>query len=158
MRNKGFTLIELVVVIVILGILSATAAPRFLNIQSDAKIAALEGAKGAIAGADGMIFGKAVLEGVESIKEGDKATIEIDGKAVSLRSGHPLMWTPAIPVIMQTDLKYLNSTLDDAHNGVIFYISKAVRTAEEVEASACYLRASNNLSTGVIEYELKDKC
>lgn len=37
MRNKGFTLIEMVVVIVLLGILAVTAAPRFLNLQDDAR-------------------------------------------------------------------------------------------------------------------------
>ena len=47
-RQGGFTLIELVVVIVILGILAVTAAPRFLNLQDDARDSALEGLKGAI--------------------------------------------------------------------------------------------------------------
>ncbi|BFN31164.1 hypothetical protein VHTUMSATKI_13590 [Vibrio harveyi] len=41
MRNKGFTLIEMVVVIVLLGILAVTAAPRFLNLQDDARDATL---------------------------------------------------------------------------------------------------------------------
>ena len=43
-----FTLIELVIVIVILGFLSVMAFPRFVNLQSDLRIAVLEGTKGAI--------------------------------------------------------------------------------------------------------------
>jgi MSHA pilin protein MshA len=65
-RQGGFTLIELVVVIVILGILAVTAAPRFLNLQSDARASALEGLKGAIDGAAGIVYGKSAIEGEES--------------------------------------------------------------------------------------------
>ncbi|EKO3662624.1 type II secretion system protein [Vibrio metschnikovii] len=64
-KQGGFTLIELVVVIVILGILAVTAAPRFLNFQGDARQASLQGLKGAIDGASGIVYGKAALAGKE---------------------------------------------------------------------------------------------
>ncbi|UUM30911.1 prepilin-type N-terminal cleavage/methylation domain-containing protein [Vibrio japonicus] len=65
-KQGGFTLIELVVVIVILGILAVTAAPRFLNLQDDAREASLEGLRGAIAGAMGISYGRSAVKGLEA--------------------------------------------------------------------------------------------
>lgn len=62
-RQQGFTLIELVIVIIVLGILSASAIPKFVNLQSDAKKAVLSGLEGAIQDATNMAHYKALISG-----------------------------------------------------------------------------------------------
>lgn len=88
-RQGGFTLIELVVVIVILGILAVTAAPRFLNLQDDARNATLEGLRGAIAGGMGISYGKAAINGIETARWVD-STAENDIDGVQHSFGYPI--------------------------------------------------------------------
>ncbi|ACK45049.1 type II secretion system protein [Shewanella baltica] len=93
-RQQGFTLIELVVVIIILGILAVTAAPKFINLQSDARKSTVEGVKAALQGANTLIYSKAALAGKEK-------TV---GQTVTIATG----------VDVTTDYGYLNSATSSA--------------------------------------------
>ncbi len=80
-KQQGFTLIELVVVIIILGILAVTAAPKFINLQGDARVSALNGLKASIQGANTLVYSKAALAGLE---KSDTATdVAISGSGLN---------------------------------------------------------------------------
>lgn len=86
-HQSGFTLIELVIVIVILGILAITAAPKFLNMQDDARESTLKGVQAAVSSAAEMVHAKAVISGVETASA---ATITLgSGKTVRTVYGYP---------------------------------------------------------------------
>ena len=65
-RSAGFTLIELIVVIVILGILAVSAAPKFIDLQKDARVATLRGMMGAVKSANNMVYAKAMFNGANT--------------------------------------------------------------------------------------------
>ncbi|WP_371376633.1 type II secretion system protein [Thalassotalea aquiviva] len=82
MKQKGFTLIELVLVIVLLGILAATAMPKFFDLAGDARAAVIKGVEGSVNSAIDMAHAKALIDGKSA-----GGTIAFSGETITLVNG-----------------------------------------------------------------------
>lgn len=82
LKKQGFTLIELIIVVIIIGLLSASAAAKFVSLSRDARIANVEAIRGALNSTALLVELKAK---VENVYDGD---IDIDGYSVAISDGY----------------------------------------------------------------------
>ena len=84
--QRGFTLIELVVVIVVLGILAAFAVPKFMGLENQARVAAVNAMAGTLRSSASMAHGVWMANG-------NVSPITVDGQSVKITNGYPTAGT-----------------------------------------------------------------
>ncbi|QIR13367.1 prepilin-type N-terminal cleavage/methylation domain-containing protein [Shewanella aestuarii] len=118
LRQSGFSLIELVIVIVILGLLAATAIPRFLNVTEEAENASVDGVSGGLSTAVSFVRAQWEVDGRRN------SSVILDGTPVSLdtRFGFPTGETN-LDVTTMTDAtcqEVFNTVLQSAPRNVLY--------------------------------------
>ena len=110
-KHSGFTLIELIVTLVLIGILSVIAIPRFFDFSIDAKVAALKGVEASLSTAVTSIQAKANIEGQTRVTAGGGGgtPFNFDGLTLTIyNQGVPReIWTNGFEQLLEGDFNFV---------------------------------------------------
>jgi len=146
-NQEGFTLIELVVVIVILGILAVTAAPKFIDLTSDAKGAVVEAVEGSLKSASDMAHAKALVAGVTN------TALSIAGENIQFANSYPDNESIGLLLDIDTTVSTGDFVLVSAAGGTTIAHAKAVTQAN---CQAQYDEPENAGDTPTIGSDITD--
>ncbi|WP_334030561.1 type II secretion system protein [Alteromonas sp. P256] len=151
-KQQGFTLIELIIVIVLLGILAVTAAPKFLNLQDDARDATLEGIAGSLETAASVVNGKALIQNVSGTATTPGSVGLGNSVTVTAVNGYPQAIAANIPKMIDFDAAEFGVTTLASGTDVLIYstgFGSYSTTAPTTATAACSVVYSDSTGAGV---------
>jgi len=143
-KQAGFTLIELVVVIVILGILAATAAPKFIDLTADAKQSVIQGVQGNVNSAMNMVYAKAIL----SSETGAIGEVVINGEYYALIYGYPTVAGAGTPAGTTGNGWGIEKLVDISNGSNISYATGVYSHDAAAVSSTCSVTYTDASGTG----------
>ncbi len=158
-RSAGFTLIELIIVIVILGILAVTAAPKFMNMQGDARKSVLNGMSASIKTAANLVYSKAIIAGVEKQARRVLAIQGVTGDSTDIAFGYPTAADTGILEVLDAKTSTTGANAEwgrGALNGnYIMWPTGVATNAATAITAACYIQYTPATSATVPVYTVE---
>ena len=145
-RHSGFTLIELVIVIVILGILAAAALPRFSDLSTDARLAAVNGLAGSLRSAASIAHATQLAKGYS-----ENVAVTLEGVSIAMSGTYPTATSISTAI---SDFSGFTTLLDTAISPAV---SVVFRLSGRVNCAVAY-NNSTNVYTVTISSTGSDPC